>query len=458
MQNINSNMDSNNSGEQPKCIKRRKVFVSYSRTDYINQDGVIIDDSKVNHILLALRNTDLLDVWVDVKAKYSGQYFTNVLAKRIIWSDILLFLSSSNSNTSEWVSKEILFAAQNKKKIIVVRLDDSSYNLDFAIILAGKDYIDFNKESPEKLNDIIENIIQAEDCHIPEIDIETHDSKYMNSTIEQKGSLNLNINMKGCALSMTILMFTAFLIGFFYLFKNLEPHNVLSNSDADSICVNKNKLEHAKDYLAEKTSSFQINKKDSNRKKNGIVKKQIINEMILLPHSQAISIDKDTNDYDIIEDAEFDIAISNKENPNNANNPPKILAEEPTETDADDAKYKFIKSKPYFYELFEDKDEADKQWVAFIENPWDKKWDNIKLSINEAKKYEESKKMLYELFEDKDEADEIWRAFICNPSDKRWAGVKIFLENPLIISKATKEQIKETTREMAKLKTKVKTY
>ena len=138
----------------------RKIFISYSRADYIDENGVALRTSPVYTILEALKADKQIDIWIDVNAKYSGKHFTSVLAKRIQWADKVLFLSSINSNSSEWVSKEILYAYDNKKEILPVLLDNSAFNVDFALILTGIDYIEYYKNPEQRISDILDNILE----------------------------------------------------------------------------------------------------------------------------------------------------------------------------------------------------------------------------------------------------------------------------------------------------------
>lgn len=198
-----------------------KLFVSYSRADYVDENGQILVGSPVDAIVEVLNATNNIDVWIDVNSKYSGKYFTNVLAKKILWADKVLFLSSRNSNSSEWVSKEILFAHDNKKEILPVRLDDSCFNLDYTLVLTGIDYIDYYINPKGKTTDIIENILDRSQELADDIangsNTDNDSTQHFASSQRNgnKGSLNLNAKYKGCAITMTILLGVLFIIGVF---------------------------------------------------------------------------------------------------------------------------------------------------------------------------------------------------------------------------------------------------
>ncbi len=135
-------------------MEASKIFISYSRADYLDVNNNPMEDSVVATFVSALKDNSI-DYWIDYTAHYSGQYFAKVLAKKIQWSDKILFLSSHNSNSSEWVSKEIIYAVENQKEIVPVRLDSSNYNDDFALLLTGIDYIEYYKNPNQSLEKTI---------------------------------------------------------------------------------------------------------------------------------------------------------------------------------------------------------------------------------------------------------------------------------------------------------------
>ena len=137
--------------------KRYKVFISYSRKDYLDKDNVPIADSTVGRIVNALKQNGI-EVWIDIHDHYAGENFPKKLAKQIREVDKFLFVSSFNSNESDWVAKEINYASLNKKNIIPLRIDDTSFNENFDILLAGIDYIDFYKNEEKAIEEIVQII------------------------------------------------------------------------------------------------------------------------------------------------------------------------------------------------------------------------------------------------------------------------------------------------------------
>ena len=380
-----------------ECIKKIKVFVSYSRTDYLDNEGSVISNTEVNTIIETLRSTEQIDLWVDVHARYSGKKFPKVLAKKILWADKLLFLSSRNSNISECVSDEILFANEKKKEIVVVKLDDSNYNLDFGLVLAGKDYIEYYKSPHNKLNEIVENLLQ--------IPVQTPSEPI--SHPGRKGCLSLNMNYKGCALSMTILMGIAFVIGLFH-YNNLEDESnleVLSNTSLDSSTINNNDS-HAEIHN-------QIAEKTTNPKKTTSE-----NPYISTNHKDKPNSDdsKNSNKEESIEKEINSEEKSNNKPIQNESVNRDVNPLEPTETDADGIKYRT--------EM-----DLDKQL---------------------AERYGKSKKEFYELFENEEIAEKMWVEFMKNPKDKKWDFARYYLDNPLNLSSSQKNELKKDMKEIAR--------
>lgn len=124
-----------------------KVFFSYSRKDSDRVDNIC-------HLL------DTMDIpyWIDREGVFSGSNFKELIVKAISSTDVVLFLSSKNSNKSANVAKEISIADQYNKIIIPVRLDSSSMHPKIAYDLVGIDFLDlftFDEKSITKLKNAI---------------------------------------------------------------------------------------------------------------------------------------------------------------------------------------------------------------------------------------------------------------------------------------------------------------
>lgn len=123
----------NNLGDELEKIEKQphNIFISYSRKD----------SEKVDAICRLLDSMGLT-YWIDRKGIFSGSNFKELIVKAICSTDIVLFLSSENSNGSINVAKEISIADQYNKLIIPVRLDSSPMHPKIAYDLAGIDFLD----------------------------------------------------------------------------------------------------------------------------------------------------------------------------------------------------------------------------------------------------------------------------------------------------------------------------
>lgn len=127
--------------------KGHKVFISYSRKDSDAAKGICDTLNKLN-----------IPYWIDINGVYSGANFKEIIVKAISSTDIVLFLSSENSNKSDNVAKEISIADKYGKVIIPVRLDSSPLNPKLDYDLASIDYVDlfsFEEKNLERLRNAI---------------------------------------------------------------------------------------------------------------------------------------------------------------------------------------------------------------------------------------------------------------------------------------------------------------
>lgn len=82
--------------------------------------------------------------WIDIDGIYSGANFKEIIVKAIEAAEIVLFLSSKDSNQSPNVAKEIAVADKYGKVIIPAHLDDSPLNPQIDYDLAGIDFVDLS--------------------------------------------------------------------------------------------------------------------------------------------------------------------------------------------------------------------------------------------------------------------------------------------------------------------------
>ena len=132
------------------------VFISYSRKDFV-ENGEVIPGNPVSAIQQALTENHI-SFWFDKDGIYSGDEFIEVITEAIVCSKMLIFVSSKNSNASEWTTGEILLAKKRKKAILPVRIDDSDYNPKFELVLLAHDFVDYYESEQESLARILDAV------------------------------------------------------------------------------------------------------------------------------------------------------------------------------------------------------------------------------------------------------------------------------------------------------------
>ena len=133
------------------------VFLSYARKDYVDEQQNVIPGNVISKIKDALTAANIT-YWFDEEGINHGDEFARQIVRNIRTSQIFVFISTNNSNSSEWTNREIASAHMMRKHIIPVRIDDSSYQEDVLFYLSTLDYIDY-KANPERgINELITSI------------------------------------------------------------------------------------------------------------------------------------------------------------------------------------------------------------------------------------------------------------------------------------------------------------
>lgn len=113
-------------------VKQHDIFISYSRNDeYI-----------VAMIFCKLFEDWGFKLWRDKEKILHGDRFDKEIENAIKNSNTVVFFSSKHSNDSVYVKKEILFANENKKNIIPIKLDDAQYDKEINAVLRTIDHLD----------------------------------------------------------------------------------------------------------------------------------------------------------------------------------------------------------------------------------------------------------------------------------------------------------------------------
>ena len=124
------------------------VFISYSRSDYVDSQKNVIPGNVVSKVKQALSDAGY-SFWFDEDGIDYGEGWAGKITKSIRASKILVFISSESANKSRFTKKEISIAQQNNKPIIPFRLDMSPYDEDVSFYLADIQYIAYY-EKPEE--------------------------------------------------------------------------------------------------------------------------------------------------------------------------------------------------------------------------------------------------------------------------------------------------------------------
>lgn len=103
------------------------VFISYSRKDL----------ELVKEIKTEIDRLVGIDCWMDLDGIESGEQFEDVIINAICKCDTILFMMSANSMLSEWALDELEFAMHEKKRIVLVSIDNAE--------MSGKFYFRYHK-------------------------------------------------------------------------------------------------------------------------------------------------------------------------------------------------------------------------------------------------------------------------------------------------------------------------
>jgi hypothetical protein len=119
-----------------------KVFISYSKRDYIGEDGSVIAGNVVDKVMNAL-TANGISYWIDREGLDAGVTYAERIAQSIKDCDYFLFLSTQNANASPWTLREISTAIDFGKTVVPVRIDHSPYADSVAFYLASVQYVDW---------------------------------------------------------------------------------------------------------------------------------------------------------------------------------------------------------------------------------------------------------------------------------------------------------------------------
>lgn len=129
--------DSSSEPFLPNMNEEYPVFISFSDKDW----------DIVKKQILQVLNKEGIECFAYKKENYAGSRYKREIMDAIEKAQIVIFVSTKNSNRSREVEKEIGNSDRLGKKIIPVRFDDTPYSKDLAYDLNLIDYIDMNRMS-----------------------------------------------------------------------------------------------------------------------------------------------------------------------------------------------------------------------------------------------------------------------------------------------------------------------
>lgn len=137
-------------------MSNNHVFISYSHRDYYDGDNKVIKGCSIDIIRRALEENGV-NYWIDENIN-PGDPFSKNIGEAISACTVFLFISSAQSNVSDWAQGEIHTAKSLNKRIIPIKIDNSPYNPSYAIYLSHLDFIDYTKRSNKALTKLIQTL------------------------------------------------------------------------------------------------------------------------------------------------------------------------------------------------------------------------------------------------------------------------------------------------------------
>ncbi|MBQ7691490.1 MAG: toll/interleukin-1 receptor domain-containing protein [Muribaculaceae bacterium] len=139
------------------------IFISYSTKDK-EKALLFVDYLEAHHF----------SVWIAEHCVFGGEEFYEAIANAIKECRMLVFFSSTDSNDSKWVRREICLADEQNKAILPVRLDNTAYHPSIQLVLSGLHYISANSVNDETLHELLTAVIgvigERESRNCPVID------------------------------------------------------------------------------------------------------------------------------------------------------------------------------------------------------------------------------------------------------------------------------------------------
>ena len=157
-----------------------RIFISYKRKD----------KERVFAIKNKIENATGEKCWIDLDGIESSEAFRKVIINAIKQCEIFLFMYSKNhthiDTDSDWTMREIDYATRQKKRVVIVKLDNVEYFDEFDFAYGHKQYVNADDcNMMEHLFTDIRSWLQEEQKTKPQAVIE-QDKKNAPSTPEKE--------------------------------------------------------------------------------------------------------------------------------------------------------------------------------------------------------------------------------------------------------------------------------
>lgn len=156
---------------------RYDVFISYSRIDYKDANNEPIPNNVISKVTSAFKKNHIT-YWIDEDGIYTGDNFAPKIAEAIKNSSVFVFVSTENSNSSQWTQNEVCVAQQYKKPILPIKCDDSAYATSVIMYLAMLDYCDFRNMPENAIQQLVDSVKEK----LPQDVVSIHNEQQRNDT------------------------------------------------------------------------------------------------------------------------------------------------------------------------------------------------------------------------------------------------------------------------------------
>lgn len=192
------------------------VFISYSRADYLDEQNNVIVGSEVNAIIEALDKCGI-SYWIDIHKDSSESEYMYKIARAINISDTVLFISSQNSNHIEsyWPIKEVLYASENKKRIIPIKIDNTQYNKKIGLAFAGLEMVEYYKNKDLAIKKMVKML-----AHDAEVQTDPDNTTFVDK-LKSITTVGL-VGLLSCFLFLCVFFLAGFCYGYFSNRENVE--------------------------------------------------------------------------------------------------------------------------------------------------------------------------------------------------------------------------------------------